>query len=363
MIDRIPFVPRRGRPGTPSALLGALLTLGLAACDFPTELPKWDTTWIVPADSTTISVAKLLPSTVTTGSGGTTFVLSLQSVTVSRTLAEICGVPCTVANGFTVPKPEFETNFGTTIALPSDVVSAQVIGGTIQVALTHDFPFDPIRPSATARGNLILTATVGNTVVARDSIAGENTAFASGTTLTRPLTLTAANVAGPIAIDVKVRSPAGDSVTIDTSDRLSLTATPTQIQVSQAQVRVANRTVDATEVELDLGDIDESVTENVRAGALLLRLANPFAVTGNLSLVITGPERAITKTVALAQGNSTARVELDEQEIQSILRASPVRLRVSGSVCGTAPCTTTVTPLQSVTIASRLELTIGAKEN
>ncbi|MBW3628426.1 MAG: hypothetical protein KY464_03930 [Gemmatimonadetes bacterium] len=363
MIDRIPFVPRRGRPGAPSVFLGALLTLGLAACEFPTELPKWDTTWIVPAESTTISVTRLLPSSITTGAGGTSFVLDLQPVTVSRTLAEICGSPCALANGLIVPKPRFETAFGTSISLPAEVVFAQVTGGSVRIALTHDFSFDPIRPSASARGFIVVTATAGTAVIGRDSIAGENTAFAAGTTLNRVLTLSATNVTGPIAINVRLNSPAGDPVTIDTSDRLSLTATPTQIQLSQAQIRVSNRTIDATEVELDLGDIDEAVTENVKGGALLLSLANPFTVTGNLSAVITAPGTTITKAIPLAQGFSSVRVEFNQQEIQSILGASPVRLRVSGSVCGSAPCTPTVTPTQSVTIASRLELTIGPKGN
>ena len=363
MIHRTPSARRLGRQGAPSAVLGALLTLGLAACEFPTELPKWDTTWVVPAENTTISVAKLLPSTIGTASDGSSFVLSLQPVTVSRTLGEICGAICTAANGLTVPKPAFETEFGSSISLPADVVSAQITGGTVLIELTHDFPFDPIRPSAAARGYIVVTATSGSTVLAKDSIAGENTAFAPGTTLNRTLALAPATVSGPITIDITVNSPAGDPVTIDTSDRLSLTATPTEIHVSQAQVRVANRTIDATEVELDLGDIDESVTEKVKAGALLLTLSNPFAVTGDLALTITAAGTTITKTVALAQGASTARVEFNEQEIQSILAASPVRLSVSGAICGSAPCTTTVTPTQNVTIGSQLELTVGAKEN
>lgn len=362
MTDRTPFVPRRGRPGA-SLFLGALLTLGLVACEFPTELPKWDTTWIVPAESTTISVTRLLPSSITTTPGGTSFVLGLPAVTVSRTLGEICGLPCTVANGLIVPKPAFETSFAISIALPPEVVSAQVTSGTIQVALTHDFPFDPIRPGALTRGFIAVTATVGNTVIARDSIAGENTAFAPGTTLNRVLTLAPANVTGPIAVAVRLNSPAGDPVTIDVTDRFTLTATPNQVLVNQALVRVASRTIEATEVELDLGDIDETVTDNVKAGALLLTLDNPFGVTGNLSLVITAPGTTITKSAALAQGRSTARVEFSQAEIRSILGAGPVRLRVSGAVCATTPCTTLVTPSQSVAISSRLELTIGPKGN
>jgi hypothetical protein len=127
-------------------------------------------------------------------------------------------------------------------------------------------------------------------------------------------------------------------------------------------VRVANRAVDAAEVELDLADIDETVSDNAKAGALILTLTNPFAVSGDLSLVITTPGTTVTKSVALTQGTTTTRVEFNEQEIRSILGAS-VRLRATGSVCSAGACTTDVTPSQSVAIASRLELTIGPKEN
>jgi hypothetical protein len=362
MTDRTSSVLLRGRQRAP-ALLGAVLTLGLAACEFPTEIPKWDTLWVVPADSASIGVGEILPSTITTAPGGSAFELSLQPVTVTRTLGELCGPGCSLASGLTVPKPAFTATLAASVPLPGDIVSAQLTGGTIQVALSHDFPFDPIRPSSTERGYIVLTATVGSTVIARDSIAGEATAFDPGTTLTRTLTLAAATVDGPVTVSATLSSPAGDPVTIDTSDGLTFTVTPSQIRVSQAQVRVANLTIDAAEVELDVGDVDAAVTDNVRAGALLLALDNPFAVSGDLGITITtGPGATINKSVPLAQGKSNVRVEFNEQEIRSILEGSPVMLRANGVVCATT-CTTAVTPTQTLTIASRLELTIGPKED
>jgi hypothetical protein len=358
MTDRNPSASRRGGRALP-VLLGALLSVGLAACEFPTEIPKWDTTWIVPADSTTIGVSSLLPASVTTTPNGSAFVLSVQPVSLSQSLGDLCGSACTPLQGMTVPKPALSNTVTSTISLPSDVVS--VTGGQLPVTMSHDFTFDPLRPAAGAYGHIVVTATSGSTVLAKDSLAGETLDFPSGTVRTRTLALSGA-VDGPVTVTVKTVSPAGGDATIDLSDRLSV-ATPTQVQFSQAQVRVANRTINAADVELDLADLDEGVTDRTKAGALLLSLSNPFAVTGNLALTITAPGATIIKTVALAQGKTSARVEFNQQEIQAILGDGPVRIRASGAVCGSSSCTTTVTPNQTVTIASRLELTIDPKED
>jgi hypothetical protein len=358
MIERTPLVSPRRRQRAPRALLGALLTLGLAACDFPTEIPKWDTTWLVPADSTTIGVSSLLPSSITTNSNASAFLLSVQPVTLGQSLGDLCGGACAPLNGLTVPKPAFSGTVSSSISLPAEVVS--VSGGQAAVTLSHDFSFDPLRPAPGQFGYIVVSLTSGSTVLATDSMAGETLDFPAGVVRTRTLTLNGA-VNGPIGVTVKTFSPAGGTVTIDLSDRLTVT-TPSQLQFGQSQIRVTNRTINTTDVELDLGDIDETVTERTKAGALLLTLINPFAVSGDLTITITAPGTTITKTVALAQGTTNARVEFNHDEIQAILQSSPVLLRASGAVCASA-CTTTVTPSQSVKIASRLELTIGPKEN
>lgn len=358
MTDRNPSATRRGGRTLP-VLLGALLSVGLAACEFPTEVPKWDTTWVVPADSTTIGVSSLLPASVTTTSNGSAFLLSVTPVSLSQSLGQLCGATCTALQGMTVPKPALSNTVTSTISLPGDVVS--VSGGQLPVTLSHDFTFDPLRPAAGVYGYIVVTATSGATVLAKDSLAGETLDFPAGVVRTRTLALAGA-VDGPVTVTIKTFSPAGGTATIDLSDRLAVT-TPTQVQFSQAQVRVANRTISAADVELDLADIDEAVTDRTKGGALLLSLSNPFAVTGNLALTITAPNTVITKTVALAQGTTSARVEFNQQEIKAILGGGPVRIRASGAVCGSGACTTTVTPGQTVSIATRLELTIGPKEN
>lgn len=333
----------------------APLMLTLAGCEFPTELPKWNTTWIVPGETTTISVNDLLPASVT--ASGNTFAAVLQPSSFSRTLGEMCGTVCTLASGLTLPKPAFTTTFQTSFALPSDVVSATLASGQLQFQLFQDFGFDPIRPSAMTRGTITLTLSTPAGQIAQDVISGQSTAFPSGSTLTRTIPVNPATVTGPLTLRVEIDSPAGDPARIDPNSRLTFTP---QVRLSEAVVRVNNRTLNGERVELEL-DVDRELTDRAVGGALLLDVENPFQVTGNLRLTLEGPGTRIEKTVTLRPGNNPARVDFSEQEIRSILSDDSIDLRVSGTV--SAPSGgVTIRPGQVVTIRSRLELILGASQ-
>jgi hypothetical protein len=80
-----------------------------------------------------------------------------------------------------------------------------------------------------------------------------------------------------------------------------------------------------------------------------------------MNVVINAPGAAITKQLTLsASATSTARVELTGSEIQSILGKNPVTVTVRGTVSSPSG-TATVRPGQTVSIGTRLELTIGPK--
>jgi hypothetical protein len=339
-----------------SALIVLAALSPLAACDVPTALPRWNTRWLLPLDSSRISVSSLLPSGVQLT--GDVFALDLPSVTFGRTLAQMCGTPCVAAAGQVVPKPAFTTTFGTQIDLPADVASAQLTAGQLQVSLSHTLSFDPIRPSATARGYIVLSAVSGGRVVARDSISGTTTAFSPGTVLHRTVPISAGPLTPPIEVTVRVFSPAGDPVTVDPTQRITIVVTPQQARVSQVEIRVVNRAVTASEVELDLQDLDATVIDQVREGALRVDVENPFALGGTLAVEISWPSGTVRKTIELAPGSSQYRIPLSEQEIHSFLAQPSVQISVTGTL--SAPSgTITVTPLQAVVIRPRLELTLG----
>lgn len=353
--------PRPLRGVRIAAVLSAVLTV--TACEVPTGFPEWETTWVVPADSNRIEVESLLPSTVQVVAGPA-FQLTLPAINTSQSLGTLCGPTCTAAQGQTVPKPQFTGTVTEGISLPQDVLAASIVGGRVVARLQHDFSFDPLRPAAGSFGYVVITATSGTQLLARDSIAGEARDFPANTPITINLPLSAATVEGPIDVRVRLFSPAGDPVTINTAQRLTVNATPEAVRLSEARVRVANEGISGETTELDLGEVDQTLTNRVRRGALILELANPFTATGRLDLRITTPTRTIDKSVQLAAGTTTTRVEFNEDEIQSILGASPVTLSVTGSVSGAgAGGAVTVRPGQAVVVKTRLELVIVPVES
>ena len=351
------YNPRRSAR---TALPAGLLLAGLGACDLPSELPRWNTLWVVPAGTTEIDVASLLPDQIGVTSDGSAFQMSLSPFTFSRSVGEICP---NCPNGVTIPKPEFTASFGGSTSLPSEVISANVSGGNIRVRLQHNFSFDPLRPGGSSVGHIVLVVRSGGATLARDSISGNATALPAGTALDRTVTLQSATITGPIQVDVNLFSPSGGTVTINTGQRLDVTVTPNNVRISEARVRVPTQTVEAVDEELDFEDIDEDTIDRIKGGAIRLGLENPFSVSGQLQLRITGPGIApIVRTVNVAQGTSTSRIEFTADEIRSILGRSGVLLNIDGTL--TAPATgTRVRPTDAVAIETQLEVIIGPVED
>jgi hypothetical protein len=91
----------------------------------------------------------------------------------------------------------------------------------------------------------------------------------------------------------------------------------------------------------------------VQAGTIFLTITNPFAVTGNLNLNVTGGPSPVTKPVALQTGTFTARVDLSTAEVRSVLAAS--QLNFGGRISGATP----VAPNQKVDVSSRIQLIVS----
>jgi hypothetical protein len=337
-----------------------LLTLLVGACDLPTSLPKWDTQWQIPVKSTTLSVGQLLPSNVTIASDKSAFQVAVQPVTFGRSLSQLCGSPCVVVSGQTVPKPAFTATFPDTLRLPTDVAQATLTGGTVSIGITNGLGFDPIRPSATARGSIVLTLTSGGTTLGTLTLDGNTDALPANATTTRSLTLSGGVVAGKIAVNMTLTSPAGDAVRIDSNQQLSITATPQNVRVSDATVAVSQKMVSMQAVDLDVSDIDQSLVNHVKGGALLLTINNPFAVTGTMTVRIAGTNVSIARPIQLTAGTSTQNVQFTPQEIQAILGKAGVTFSASGPINATSAIK--ITPAQSVLINAQLQLTLGPQE-
>jgi len=333
----------------------------LAACDIPTAAPIYDTLWETPGRSASISVNTILPSGVQVSQDNSAFQVSVSpsSATVTRSLGQDCSL-CNALNGLTAPKPAFSGGGSANIALPASVTSATLVRDTITVSISNGFTFDPIRPSASARGYLVITVRNGATVIGRDSVDGANAAMPSGGTLTRKIPLSGTIVgASGIQVATSLNSPAGDPAMIDMTRSISVTGSVGSFFVSAVQLNVANQNVSSAPTDLDLASVDSSITKRVGDGTLLLNVNNPFNVTGNLTVNFAGASMPIQKSVALVGGTSAPSVTFTKAELMAMFGRS-VAITFAGNVNGSA---VTVAPGQVVSVTSRLRvaLTVGGK--
>src|SRR5947208_1754771 len=97
-------------------LPAAAATAVLGACTIPTDAPVTDVRWVVPAPTTRIAVASVLPAGVSILPDSSAFAIIVPPTTVTRQLSQDCAA-CVAANGLTVPKPAFQANASAATAL------------------------------------------------------------------------------------------------------------------------------------------------------------------------------------------------------------------------------------------------------
>ena len=349
----------------------------LAACDMPTRLPTWDQTWLIPGDSTTVSVSELLPATgeitMSSVAGQPVFALDVAApATFNRTLGQVCSA-CAVANGTTVPKPAFVLRDSVSTTLPSDLVAASVVSGGFTYQITNGFSFDPLRPNAAGApyGWFVIKVMNGTTLVALDSVNGATLGMgANGATLQRSLSVNVGSGsltidgASPLKVYLTLDSPQGDPVTINANQSISISIQPAPIALSQAQVRLAAQSIDAAPTTIDLSSVnDQAVVNRVQSGTLHLQIASPFGVQGTLTATFTAPGAApITKTLNLTTAaQQSPDISLSAAELRTLL-GHTATLSVSGSVSSPSG-TVTLTPTQVLKVNSTFEIILSTTES
>lgn len=341
-------------------MLPMLTVLVLAGCDIPTAAPHWETLWVLPGPDLSLGVADIVPAEVGVDEAANLFELNLSPFQFSRSLGEFC-LPCIPFNGVIVPKPAFTATFQGGTDFPADLLSAELVSGSVRVTAGHDFDFDPLRPSATARGYLVVEASSGGIVLARDSLDGSTVSFAPGAELIRTLQLSPTTIAGPIEVQVTLHSPHGDPVRIDTSDRVTFLVALQGVRLSEVRIRVTNQQFSSTTAALELNDEGDELLDRVRDSAIRLTMDNPFELSGSLDLRIVGAGLSIQRSIQVQPGTTEARVELSAAELRAILQATEVRLEVSGTV--TSPASgILVRPDDRIEITTEYELRVGRRE-
>lgn len=321
----------------------------LTACDLPTDAPIIDQQWIVPIETTSISVSQLLPSGVTIV--GTRFAVNVGGLSSTQTLGTACGA-CGPLNGQTAPVPAFNYTYATAPTnLPNLVTGADLASGTLNISVQNGFSFDP----TTGGGSVSITVTEsGGRVIGTSVITG----LPAGQTTTRSIALTAGAVGTSIAASVVIDSRGAPATLINTSQQVTVTATPQSILVNSAKVSVAGKNFNVDQQNLDVSDIDEDVSDKIEEGAIVLDITNPFGVSMSATIRITGPSVNLVRTIAVpATATSSVRLSYTGDELRSFLGKEGVTLTGNGSIAAAAG-TITVTPAQTVQLKAKLDVKI-----
>lgn len=346
--------------GIRATLLGSLVVL--SGCDVAQLVtdpaPHFEQTWNLPASSSTISVAELLPSDssvkILPDSSG--FSLKPGNVSVSIGCAA-----CASLNGTTAIKPAFDTLVSSTTALATDVVSAKVLGGTATLTLTNNLTFDPIKVRASGtQGHLVLIVHSGSIPLGTDSIDGATTPFPAGGQLTRTIALTRGDALAGLTVDVHIVSPQGDTpVPIIASRAVAVAASVPALSAATIGLVVNGKIITSAKTSLDLDGLDKNITGSVSRGAIVMTVDNPFAITGNMDVKMgygSAAADTLLKTVPLPSGLGQIRtVSLERAEMEKVL-GKKSSLIFGGTVSAALPIS--VGPRQRIDIGNRLELRI-----
>ena len=133
----------------PISIVVLPVVMATAACDLPTSLPSWTTSWELLAIEQDVSTAELLPTHVRVEPRG--FVIDSFAATTKIRLGDVCEL-CTCFDG---PIPQLEiTPQEWALRLPPGVVEARLLSGKAHVVLTNRIGFDPLDDGQGGRGHL-----------------------------------------------------------------------------------------------------------------------------------------------------------------------------------------------------------------
>ena len=340
----------------------ALLTLP-AACEIPTELPRWEQRWIVPAGETELRVEALLPPGTTLNADSTLFLFLPDTLEFSRSLEDLCP-PCIPLWGLRDRKPAFQDEFGDRF-LRTQLVSAEVEEGSMLVNIRNGFNFDPIRPDSAVFGEIVITIRAEGppgATLNQVQLKGEDIAFPPFTEETVLMGFSG-RVKDGGRLQVAVDSPEGDSLTIDIHDFLSITASIDTVKATSAVVEVKDGLFFAEPMTLHTGGLSEVVLDRLQSGALVLEISNPWWLAADLDLTILAPSRAslILKEVSMPGAEETTlRVEFTAEELRDILGGAGATMSIVAEV-GPGANDVSAVPGQKLTLRAKFDLVLSTE--
>ena len=299
--------------------------LAAGACEIPTDVPLVQQRWILPMEEVTLEQAELLPNGVTISAN--LYDVTIDTARASASLMTLCSV-C-VSSGVPIPVPAYVGQFTSVDNLPSDVLSAEVESGSVAVTISNDLSFDPIA------GGGSMTITVrsagGGPALGTLVLQSPADALAPASVTTRTLTLAAGTVTGAIETRVDVDSPGGQIATINITDAMSMEAVTSSFLVREATVNVDGLSASLSEEALDAQDLDETITDGIVNGSVVLDVTNPFGLTFSGTIRV----GTVIKSVLIpATPTSTVEVSYTGDELRSFLGVPGVTLSGDGTIGG-----------------------------
>lgn len=313
--------------------LGALLGVPLAACEIPSGLPAWDSTWELPGDSLRLEVAGLLPSGVTQ-EGDSAFVVTPPPFVVRAALSELCS-PCAGLGGILLPKPAIQGSFVDHGELPADVLGVTLRSGAVEFRVTNGLGFDPIRPGGGAPGSLrlVLRSHPDGRVLADTLLSGAVHALPPGASLLAAVALRPGPVGSGVVGEVGFDSPAGSPALLRGTDAFQVEVVPGELRVSDARVEARGRSLDPTSGGMGSGGIDDGLLERVQGGRLRLMVDNPFGVGADLVVRLHAPgEVGVERDVRVAPDGGISLLDYSGAELRRFLGREGARWTVTGAV-------------------------------
>lgn len=331
------------RPPRIWMLAGACL-LG-TACDLPTEPPVFAQRWVLPLQVVTLDQTEFLPAEVSID--GSVYDVTVGDAAASADLADVCS---TCDYGATATTPPFQDSFLSSVGLPTDLVSVDVVGGSVEVTLTNDFSFDPLYGGGTL--TVTVTGASSGPTLGTLVLDGATESLAPGSVTIRTVQLGSGTVVGGIEATVQIDHPGGAPTTLDLTQALSISAVTEAFLVGSATVVVDGRTVSLTEESLDVENLDTSVTDGIQSGTVTLDVTNPYGVTFDGTITV----GTITKDVSIdAAATSVVEIAFTGDELRSFLGQPSVTLSGSGTIAG-GPAV--VTPLADLSIDTTIDLLV-----
>jgi len=321
----------------------------LAACQLP-EAPQWDVGVAVPYTSDTVTVFDFLPDVVSVDTvvGTPVFVIDPQADSVDYRLGEMCSA-CLVLDGQTVQVPSFEFIDSLDVLFPAELVTIDVIGGQMELRVTNEMNFDPLRPNPIPAnaGYISLAARDIATGATIDSvlISGSSEAMAPGETESFVFNIADQEISEGVRIVFHIVSPQDNqTVTIDTNLGAKVAGLLRSIQVRGIAVVVEDGTLDEqNQVSIDQ-EVRDELANRVQGGAFELELLHNLELTGSFRASIAGSPGDLfsndpTREVPLSQLALTPGIsqsgELTVEQLQQIATFPTVFIGVQAVASGT----------------------------